>query len=84
MLVIWQNEVGMWMVKPDFNPDGCPKSAVIHLDTFLQAANLIGVYGKGFIPTGLSFTDSLDIFHAYYVNTIVFKLHLEILLHFKL
>jgi hypothetical protein len=58
----------MWIVKPDLYSDGSPRVAIIHLDTILRGAHLIGVYGKRFLPKELSFTDSLDVFHAYYVN----------------
>jgi hypothetical protein len=58
----------MWIVKPNLYSDGSPRAAIIHLDTILQEAHLIGVYGKGFLPKELSFTDSLNVFHAYYVN----------------
>lgn len=53
---------GMWIVKPD------PNLSVVHLDTILRAAHLIGVYGKQLMPKQLSFSQSLDIFRAYYVN----------------
>jgi hypothetical protein len=55
-------DTGMWIVKPD------PNLSVVHLDTILRAAHLIGVYGKQLMPKQLSFSQSLDIFRAYYVN----------------
>jgi hypothetical protein len=61
-------DIGMWIVKPDLYLDGSPRAAVIHLNTILQGAYLIGVYGKGFLPKELFFTDSLNVFQAYYVN----------------
>jgi hypothetical protein len=61
-------DTGMWIVKHNLYSDGSPRAAVIHLNTILRGAHLIGVYGKGFLPKELSFTDSLDVFHAYYVN----------------
>jgi hypothetical protein len=52
----------MWIVKPNLYLDGSsPRAAVIHLDTILQGAYLIGVYGKEFLPKELSFTDSLNV-----------------------
>ena len=64
-------DVGMWIVEPDFDVDGRPKAAVLHLDTFVRAAHLIGINGKNFLPKGLSFSDSLNIFRAYYVNKFI-------------
>jgi hypothetical protein len=50
---------GMWMVQPDSNADGSPSMAVIHLDTVVRAAHLIGVYGDHFLPRGISLHNSL-------------------------
>jgi hypothetical protein len=59
---------GMWTVKPDILEDGSPFASVIHLNTIFRAAHLLPVYGDEFVPTYLSFTQSLDAFNAYYVN----------------
>ena len=61
-------DTGMWKVRPDINSDGSPTLAVIHLDTIVRAALLIGVYGSTFIPDEIQPTNSLDIFQCYYVN----------------
>lgn len=55
-------DTGMWIIKPD------PTLSVVHLDTILRAAHLIGVYGTQVMPKNLSHSQSLDIFRAYYVN----------------
>jgi hypothetical protein len=57
----------MWMVKPQFDR-GVPVTSVIHLDSVMRGAHLIGVYGRDFIPSQLKFSDSLDAFAAFYVN----------------
>ena len=62
------SDMGMWVVEPDILEDGEHHAAVIHLDSIFRAAHLIPVYGEEFVPTYLSFTDSLDAFRAYYVN----------------
>jgi hypothetical protein len=62
---------GMWVVEPDRHPDGSPREAVIHLDCILRAAHLIGVYGNGFLPPGLTAENSLDSFTSYFVNKFV-------------
>ena len=61
-------DTGMWIIKPESDLDSSPNMSVIHLDTILCGAHLIGVYGKHFLPRQLSFTESLDVFRAYYVN----------------
>ena len=75
-LVHWYSRVGdepdpatgMWIVERDINPDGLPSAAVIHLDSIVRAAHLLGVCGNDFVPKKLSHDASLDAFHAYYVN----------------
>ena len=58
----------MWMVKPDFSR-GRWVLAVIHLDTVLRGAHLIGAAGKDFIPIhGFDFSKSLDAFNLFYVS----------------
>jgi hypothetical protein len=59
---------GMWVVEPDVLDDGTHHAAVIHLDSIFHAAHLIAIYGEEFVLNYLSFTDSLDAFHVYYVN----------------
>jgi hypothetical protein len=61
-------DTGMWVVEPDYGEDGAHFVAVIHLDTIFRAAHLIPVYGDEFVPTHLSFTQTLDAFRAFYVN----------------
>jgi hypothetical protein len=61
-------DTGMWMVKPDFKADQSPAMSVIHLDTIVRASHLIGVYGDRFLPQGISFHNSLDVFDTFYVN----------------
>ena len=61
-------DTGMWMVQPDLQADQSPIMAVIHLDIIVRAAHLIGVYGDHFLPHGISFHNSLDVFNTFYVN----------------
>lgn len=58
---------GMWEVEPDQDQT----LAIIHLDTIVRAAHLLPVFGPGFVPKSLSFTDTLDTFHRFYVNKYV-------------
>ncbi|KAN0107708.1 hypothetical protein V8E52_009875 [Russula decolorans] len=65
-------DTGMWIVQPDKDvSSGLPIRQVIHLDTIVRAAHLIGVYGDKFLPRGLTFDHSLDVFHSYYVNKFI-------------
>ncbi|KAG1837870.1 hypothetical protein C8R48DRAFT_622582, partial [Suillus tomentosus] len=60
---------GMWMVEPELDDDSGERLvSVIHLDSIMHAAHLIGVYGSQDIPHHLKHTDSLVAFSAYYVN----------------
>lgn len=65
-------DTNMWVVTPDIDEDSDNAArrtvSVIHIDTILRAAHLLGVCDSKPLPTGLSFTQTLDIFHAYYVN----------------
>jgi len=64
-------DTGMWRVHQDHNADGSPSAAVLYLDFLVHAAHLIGVYGKHFIPKGLSLEHSLDLFQSYHVNKFI-------------
>jgi hypothetical protein len=61
-------DTGIWVVEPDYLKDGTHFTSVIHLDTIFRAAHLMAVYGDKFVPTNLSFIQSLDAFHTYYVK----------------
>ena len=61
-------DTGMWMVEPDFDQTGNHTMSIIHLDSILCGAHLMGVSGSQFIPPHLKFTHMLDTFHAFYVN----------------
>ncbi|EKM48392.1 uncharacterized protein PHACADRAFT_109021 [Phanerochaete carnosa HHB-10118-sp] len=59
---------GMWVVEPDMDPRGKPVLQVIHLDTMLRAAHLVGAAGHDSIPRTLQHYRALDMFRAFYVN----------------
>lgn len=61
-------DTGMWMVEPDVDHQGRRVTSVIHLDSILRAAHLIGIAGNYTIPRQLKHTDSLEAFRAFYVN----------------
>ncbi|KAF8268153.1 hypothetical protein EI94DRAFT_1786067 [Lactarius quietus] len=66
------NETGMWKVTPDFR-GGKRCLEVIHLNTILRGAHLIGISGTSFLPSDPDFTfdKSLDVFQSFYVNKYV-------------
>ncbi|KAG2110399.1 uncharacterized protein F5147DRAFT_745329 [Suillus discolor] len=59
---------GMWVVEPETCEDGTRFASVIHLDCIFRAAHLMPVFGHEFVPTYLSYTQTLDAFRTYYVN----------------
>ena len=58
----------MWIVHHDHNTDGSPTADILHLNTLVCAAHLIGVYGDNFLLKDLSPDPSLNIVQSYYVN----------------
>lgn len=58
----------MWIVEPEFKYDGGRETSVIHLDSIVRGAHLLGRGGTDFIPRHLRFTDTLSAFKAFYVN----------------
>jgi len=75
-LVIWFSAIDdkpckdtrMWMVKPDVDSSGERNMSVIHLDSILRGAHLIGISGDERIPQHIDHTNSLDAFQGFYVN----------------
>ena len=64
-------DTGMWIVKPEVGDNGKRVIFVIHLDTIVQGAHLIGVCGESFLPHNFNHTYSLFAFSLYYVNKFV-------------
>lgn len=63
-------DTGMWIVTPEFehNASGRRTLAIIHLDCIARAAHLIPVFGSSFVPDELHFSNSLDVYRAYFIN----------------
>ncbi|KAJ6558720.1 hypothetical protein B0H10DRAFT_2201334 [Mycena sp. CBHHK59/15] len=61
-------DVGMWMVEPDVDHRGRRVMDIIHIDTILRGAHLIGIYGDSFLPRHFKYSDTLDRFKAFYIN----------------
>ncbi len=58
----------MWIVRPD-TLDDAPVTSVISVSSIVRACHLMPIFGQTFLPLDFSFTDSLDAFNAYYVNS---------------
>ncbi|KAI0003199.1 hypothetical protein BJV74DRAFT_876167 [Russula compacta] len=63
------SDTGLWVVKPEYERNGRPSLTVIHIDSIPRAAHLARVYGSGLVPEDIHFSDSLDIFRTYFVNS---------------
>ena len=48
--------------------DSTQATSIIHVDSIIQGAHLIGIYGEVFLPHDFSHFDALIAFQAYYVN----------------
>ena len=46
----------------------CGHSNVIHLDSIICCTHLIPVYGWPFLPSGLTSSNSLNVFSSHYVS----------------
>lgn len=57
---------GMWVVQRDSH-----QHDLIHLDTVVRAAHLIGIAGQSTIPREFEPSDSLNAFKTFYVNKYV-------------
>ena len=58
----------MWKVEPNFDNMGNLAMLIIHLDSMVRSAHLMGIAGTTQIPHHLTFDCSLDAFQAFYVN----------------
>ncbi|KAJ6572616.1 hypothetical protein B0H10DRAFT_1839240, partial [Mycena sp. CBHHK59/15] len=70
-------DVGMWMVQPDVDNRGRRVMDIIHVDTILRGAHLIGIYGENFLPRHFKYSESLDRFKAFYINNTQTIMHMK-------
>jgi hypothetical protein len=63
--------MGLWVVKPEFDDNGTPDLAIIHIDTIIRAAHLIPIYEAHYIRQSLTMHNTLDAFKGFYVNKFV-------------
>ncbi|OBZ68295.1 hypothetical protein A0H81_11950 [Grifola frondosa] len=60
-------DMGMYIVRPE-SKRGAPILSVLHLNTIVRAAHLIGVYGTQTVPHNLTEHHALDAHKYFYVN----------------
>ncbi|KAF8214813.1 hypothetical protein K438DRAFT_1705989 [Mycena galopus ATCC 62051] len=60
--------IGIWMVDADTDRHGERNMDIIHVDTILRGAHLIGIYGNSFLPRHIEYSDTLDSFNKFYIN----------------
>ena len=63
-----EEQMGMWVIRPESDNNGRRLTSVIHIDTILCGAHLLPVYGKSFLPLRFHYTWSLDSFKSFFVN----------------
>lgn len=61
-------DTGLWRVEPDLDARGQRMCSVIHIETILRSAHLIGVAGAQRLPKTFTHHDSLYGFKLFYVN----------------
>ncbi|KAI9056389.1 hypothetical protein FKP32DRAFT_1586143 [Trametes sanguinea] len=59
---------GMWIVKPEMS-QGQRALGIVSVDAVIRSCHLVGVYGNARLPEEFHFSDSLDAFRRYYVNS---------------
>jgi hypothetical protein len=62
-------DTGLWTVVPELDVRGRRITSLVHIDTVLRGAHLIGVAGPDeLLPKTLTYNHSLDVFRRFYVN----------------
>ncbi|KAI0350129.1 hypothetical protein OH77DRAFT_1573834 [Trametes cingulata] len=59
---------GMWVVKPE-NMDDVHSTSIISISSIVRACHLMPVFGRTSLPVDFKFSDTLDAFNAYYINS---------------
>lgn len=63
-------KTGLWLVKLEFEGNQ-HTLAVIYLNTVARGAHLLPVYGSSFLPEDFHFSQLLDVFRAFFVNSYI-------------
>jgi hypothetical protein len=60
---------GLWIFEPDYSNDGYRIMSVVHANSIVRAAHLLPVFkDQTPIPREINFTNTLDVFKAFYLN----------------
>ncbi|TFK62832.1 hypothetical protein BDN72DRAFT_776652 [Pluteus cervinus] len=78
-LVHWFRTVGdepssttrMWKVKPLYNGANQRVQSIVHANSIVRSAHLVGVYGEQFLDSKYTYQRSNTAFKSYYVNKFV-------------
>ena len=59
----------LWVFEPDYDNNGYRVMSVVHVDSVIHAAHLLPVFkDETPIPREINFTNTLDVFQAFYLN----------------
>ena len=61
-------DTGLWRVVPDFDDHRRCSAAVIHIESILRGAHIIGVSDTELLPSNFTYHDTFDVFNLFYVN----------------
>ena len=60
---------GLWVVEPEYTHDRHRNMGVIHLDSIIRGAHLLPRFPSNTqLPRELNYTQTLDVYQAFYVN----------------
>jgi hypothetical protein len=72
-------DTGMWIVRPQDNPDGSPSVDFISMERIVRACHLIPVHGREKVPPRMDPYKSLTSYKSYYLNKFIDHHAFEIL-----
>lgn len=62
-------DTGLWMVEPEYLMRAEPSTSVIHLETIIRSTHLLPVFSRNeTVRDGHHFSNTLDLYQAFYVN----------------
>jgi hypothetical protein len=64
-------DTGLRIVQPEDDDAGEPVYEVVHLDSIVRAAHLLPVFGPEMVPADLHYSQTLDVFRAFYLNCFI-------------
>lgn len=64
-------DTGMWVVQPEYSPDGSRSASVVDVGSIVRNSHLMPVFGEELLPFNIHFSHTLDIFASFFVNKYV-------------